>query len=140
VPCGHWRATVPPLASWTFMGKSSSPLLGCLEERGPASAVAGGLQPPSAPAGTRGSTHPCAWSSWLGWLCPTAASGRSLLPTGLRCLSSTALSSSVSTMPMRSCSSSSTWWVSHRCVSLLGASEGGPRTSPLRGCFWCSPL
>ena len=57
--CGHWRATITPLASWTSMGKSSSLLLGCLEEQSPvpASAEAVGLQPPTALVGTWGSAR-----------------------------------------------------------------------------------
>lgn len=89
-------------------GYKSSPLLGCLEEPCPGPTPAG--------------TQPCLSPQWgqlggcLRWPCLGGASGWSLLPTGLRCLSSTALSSSASTTLIRSSSSSLTWWVLPRCV------------------------
>lgn len=72
MPCGRWRATIPPLASWTFMGKSRSHLLGCTEECGPGPVSAVCLEPPAALAGMLGSTRPCSGAGWV------ALPGRSL--------------------------------------------------------------
>lgn len=115
MPCGHQRATTPPSASWTSTGKDGSPLPHCMKEHGPAPAMdlwpAAGSWGSACPCSEVGSVATC--SSWLAGVVLPCSVGS--LSAGLRCLSSTALSSSASTMPTRSCSSFSTWWVSPRC-------------------------